>query len=346
MSYAAFLASKARVYHGCGIDAPGLPPMLFPFQSAMVRWALRKGRCALFADTGLGKTFMQGAWADALITTGVVRRVLILAPLCVAEQTVAECAKLGIVIKSAEGQHRVDDSAAIWITNYERLDKFDPASFQAVVLDESGILKAFDGKTRTKLIQSFSATPYRLCCTATPAPNDIAELANHAEFLGVMARAEMLATWFVHVERDEAANGWRLKGHAHAAFYRWLASWGLFLRRPSDLGFSDTGYQLPPVESRDVVVGATGGPVGEYLFPGLGLGGIKGRLAARKSSVAERVEATVALVQKSPGPWIVWCGLNDEQDAVADLLGDEAVSVQGKDDEADKQARMTAFIEG
>ena len=140
------------------------------------------------------------------------------------------------------------------------------------MLDESSILKAYDGKTRTRLIRAFAETPYRLCCTATPAPNDIAELANHCEFLGIMTRAEMLATWFVHDE-----DGWRLKGHAHEAFYRWLVSWGIFMRLPSDLGFADDGYRLPGLEIREHVVTTDAPIAGEYLFPSMGLGGIGGR---------------------------------------------------------------------
>lgn len=205
----------------------------------------RKGRCALFADCGLGKSFMQIAWAHALDVP-----TLLLAPLCVAEQTVDEAAKLGIELTYAEGPHAI--RGKLTITNYERLDRFDPAVFGAVVLDESSILKAFDGKTRTRLIEAFGATRYRLCCTATPSPNDIAELANHAEFLGLMTRAEFLATWFVH--DDE---GWRMKKHARPAFYRWLASWAMTLRTPGDLGYSDDGYILPPLRIQDHVVMAS-----------------------------------------------------------------------------------------
>ena len=190
MTYAEFLASKRRVYAGDGVDPKtvGLPSMLYPWQSAIVRWALKKGRAAIFADCGLGKSFMQIAWAHALNVP-----TLILAPLCVAEQTVAEAAKLGITVRYAGSESDLDSAVGIHITNYERLEKFPPGLFRAVVLDESSILKAFDGKTRTKLIETFARTQYRLCCTATPSPNDIAELANHAEFLSLMTRG--LSFW-------------------------------------------------------------------------------------------------------------------------------------------------------
>ncbi len=286
MTYAAFLARKKRVYSGNGIAAPELPAKLYDWQRAVTSWALRKGRACLFADCGLGKSFMQIAWADALNVP-----TLFLAPLCVAEQTVAEAAKLSIELHYAEGKHAI--RGRLTITNYERLDRFDPSAFEAVVLDESSILKAFDGKTRGRLIDAFKDTRYRLCCTATPSPNDIAELANHAEFLGLMTRAEFLATWFVHDD-----TGWRMKKHARTPFFRWLASWALALRTPSDLGYSDEGYVLPPLTIRDVVVDASKPPEG-MLFHDMAAKGIQGRIAARCASIPDRLAAAVELMLKS-----------------------------------------------
>lgn len=329
--YAAFLATKRREW--TGVAVPNIPrerpAALYPFQWALTDWALRKGRAALFADTGLGKTRMQLAWAAA-----IPGRVLILTPLCVAPQTQREGAAIGIPVAPLHSGDRIE------ITNYERLHQVRVADYAGVVLDESSILKAYDGKTRTRLIAAFQDTPWRLCCTATPAPNDIAELANHCEFLGIMTRAEMLATFFVHDE-----TGWRLKGHAAEAFYRWLASWGMFLRRPSDLDFDDAGYVLPPLTVESCVVG-NAAPTGAYLFPGMGLGGLTGRRAARKQSLGARITATVELVKATPGPWIVWCGLNAEQDGVAAGLGADCVSVQGKDPEATKAERLVHFLDG
>lgn len=203
-TYAEFLEQKKRVAVGLGIrgaDAD-VPAALYDWQQAIVRWALTKGRAAIFADCGLGKSYMQIAWAAA-----IPGRVLILAPLCVAEQTVREAAKLGIVVQYATTGVDAPDSR-ITITNYERLDGFDPADYAGVVLDESSILKAFDGKTRAKLIATFARTRYRLCCTATPSPNDISELANHAEFLGLVTRSEFLASWFVHDDMGEQYTSW------------------------------------------------------------------------------------------------------------------------------------------
>ena len=328
--YNAFLATKRREWSGVGVSAFTLPSSLYPFQSALSAWALRKGRAAIFADTGLGKTAMQLAWA-----ANIPGRVLIFAPLCVGEQTIAEGQRIGVVVGG------VGSGAAIEVTNYERLHHVEPRDYAGVVLDESSILKSYDGKTRTRLIRSFAETPYRLCCTATPAPNDIAELANHCEFLGIMTRTEMLATWFVHDE-----NGWRLKGHAHQAFYRWLVSWGIFVRRPSDLGFDDAGYLLPGLEIREQIVGTDEPVTGEYLFASMGLGGIRGRTTARRHSLKRRVDRVVELVEATPGAWIVWCGLNDEQEAIADALDGDCVSVAGQDSEQSKRDRISAFLDG
>src|SRR3990167_6336015 len=327
-AYESFLASKRREWSGVGLTECSLPPSLYPFQASLTSWALRKGRAAIFADTGLGKTAMQLAWA-----VNIPGPVLILAPLCVGEQTIAEGHRIGVPVRphGAGGQ--------IEIANYERLHQVDTGQYDGIVLDESSILKAYDGKTRTRLIRAFAETPYRLCCTATPAPNDIAELANHCEFLGIMTRAEMLATWFVHDE-----DGWRLKGHAHEAFYRWLVSWGIFMRLPSDLGFEDDGYRLPGLEIREHVVTMDAPITGEYLFPSMGLGGIGGRTKARRLSLKPRVDRVVELVKASPGPWIVWCGLNDESSTASRLLPDSQ-EVTGSDS-YDRKVEVAAWFSG
>lgn len=331
MTYADFLARKKRVWGGAGLAEAAIPSMLFPWQATITRWALRKGRAAIFADCGLGKSFMQLAWAQA-----IPGRVLILAPLCVAEQTVAEGAKLGIAVKYARTQQEAGNAGLV-ITNYERLDGFDPSVFAGVVLDESSILKAFDGKTRQKLIETFAGTPFRLCCTATPSPNDIAELANHAEFLGLMTRPEFLATWFVH---DDA--GWRMKKHAVQPFFRWLASWAVALRKPSDIGFSDEGFTLPPLSIQEHIVES--GAVAGALFPELGIHGITGRMAARRGSMDARLEETARLANGS-GQWLLWCGMNDESDQLTDLIPD-AVNVQGSDSYAVKRSAVQDFTSG
>jgi superfamily II DNA or RNA helicase len=331
-TYAEFLQSKRRVWAGDGLGTETtLPSSLFPWQAAIVKWALRKGRAAIFADCGLGKTLMQLAWAQA-----IPGRVLILAPLCVAEQTVSEGARFGITVRYA--RHQDEALGDIVITNYERVDGFDPSAFDGVVLDESSILKAFDGKTRSKLIALFAGTQYRLCCTATPSPNDIAELANHAEFIGLMTRAEFLATWFVH--DDE---GWRMKKHAVEPFYRWLASWALSIRKPSDIGYSDDGFVLPPLRIHEHVVDSPSN--GVSLFPELGIKGIAGRSVARKGSMVARLDAAIALASASSDQFLLWCGLNDEADTLANKI-DGAINVQGSDSYAVKTHEIKAFLSG
>jgi DNA modification methylase/superfamily II DNA or RNA helicase len=287
VDYTTFLDRKASIVRNLGPDvaASAIHAKLFPFQRDITRWAIRKGRAAIFADTGLGKTFMQLEWARL-----IGGRCLVVAPLSVARQTVREGVKIGVPVYYTRSG--TDLSEGVNITNYEMVTEFDAAEFHSIVLDESSILKSLDGKTRKLLTEMFAETPYRLCCTATPAPNDIAEIANHAEFLGIMSRAEMLAAFFVHDQ-----DGWRLKGHAEEPFYKWLASWGMSVRHPSDLGYSDEGYDLPPlsisplwVESDAVTDGA--------LFH-LGMKGIADRSRIRRATSADRVAATVRLVLNS-----------------------------------------------
>jgi superfamily II DNA or RNA helicase len=333
--YTDFLASKALIVRPSGRDiSPNeIHSSLFPFQRDLTQWSLRKGRAALFATTGMGKTRMQVEWARL---TG--ERTLILAPLAVARQTVAEAALIDVPITYARRQ---EDAAptGITITNYEMLHAFDPSAFGAVVLDESSILKNFEGKVRTGLIRAFSQTPYRLCATATPAPNDIAELANHAEFLGVMKREEMLASFFVHDD-----TGWRLKGHAREPFYRWLASWGMSLQRPSDLGYSDDGYALPPLEISAVLVPTTFTRPGQLFATDLK--GIGDRAAVRRETLSERVKAAADLILAEPDePWIAWVGLNDEGRELAKLIPG-SVLVEGQDSPETKADAIERFVSG
>lgn len=331
--YQDFLESKRSTmrFEGLEVALEAINPKLFPFQRDLVRWSLRKGRAAIFADTGLGKTFMQLEWARL---TG--ESTLIIAPLTVARQTVREAGKLGINVVYARKQA---DAGKLTITNYEMVEHFDPDAFGAVVLDESSILKSFDGKTRTALIRAFQRTPLRLCCTATPAPNDIAELANHAEFLGIMSRVEMLSQYFVH--DDE---GWRLKGHAAEPFYRWLASWGMSLKRPSDLGYSDEGYDLPGLSIEPVIVPTEYAPEGQLFATTLK--GVGDRAAVRRSTLTDRVQQAARLIsEEAQEPWIAWCGLNDESDAMAAALPD-AVVVEGSQPPEEKAARIESWLAG
>lgn len=335
MEYAEFLQSKSLVAPTSGIVVEYLGAELFDFQRDIAKWALRKGRAGIFAGTGMGKTVMQLEWARH-----AADRVLILAPLAVANQTVAEGAKFGIEVTYAQSGK---DSPAhgLTVTNYERMEAFDASNYGAVVLDESSILKSFTGKTRTALINKFQCVPMRLCCTATPAPNDIAEIANHAEFLGVMTRVEMLAAFFVH--DDE---GWRLKKHATDPFYKWLASWAMTIQKPSDLGYPDDGFILPPLRVNPEFVEAQFVPQGDSLFPMIK--GIKGRLTVRHGSKEARIAQAVKLIESEPNKqWIVWCGLNDESQEITEaLLGNGVAEVKGADSQEWKVEALTGFAEG
>lgn len=327
--YQEFLARKRTVHQANGIIPDATNGTLFPFQQALVKWACMKGRAALFCDTGLGKTFMQVEWARLM-----GKRTLIIAPLSVARQTSQEAWKLGIEVSYVRSQDQV--ATDICVTNYEMVGHFDPAQFGAVVLDESSILKGLDGATREKLTEMFSATEYRLCCTATPAPNDITEIANHAEFLGILSRVEMLAMFFVHDD-----DGWRLKGHAHEPFFRWLASWAMSVKRPSDLGYSDDGYILPALTVTPEWVASDYVPDGQLFATGLK--GITDRSRVRKGTTAQRVERAASLM--GDGQWIAWCGLNEEGRMLHKLLPD-SVLVEGSDSPEKKAAAIEAFQDG
>lgn len=248
--YEVFIKNKVQVFKNMGfdIDKNELNPMLFEFQKDIVRWALKKGRSAIFADCGLGKTPMQLEWASQIYKREG-GKILILAPLAVATQTQREGEKFNIPVKICESQ---DDAVeGINITNYEKLDKFIAKEFTAVVLDESSILKSFTGKVRNQIIDNFRNTPYKLACTATPAPNDYMELGNHSEFLGVMTRAEMLSMYFVH--DGGQTSKWRLKGHAEDTYWEWMASWSVFIDNPINLGYEVEGYNLPKLNIHEIV---------------------------------------------------------------------------------------------
>lgn len=335
MNYEAFLATKAVVAPPDGIDAPDdINPQLFDFQRDIVRWALRRGRAALFADCGMGKTPMQLEWARH-----IPGRVLILAPLAVTQQTRAEGEKFGIPVTVARDQSEAGQG--ITVTNYEMLGHFDADQFTGVVLDESSILKAYDGKTRTQIIETFSSTPYRLACTATPAPNDFMELGNHAEFLGVMSRVEMLSMFFVHDGGE--TQKWRIKGHAEADFWRWLCSWAVMITKPSDLGYEDGGFKLPPLSYQQHTVESSASDTGT-LF-NLPAQTLPERIRARKTTVADRVARAAEIVNASTEPWVIWCNLNDEGDRLEAAIHD-AVQVTGSMAPDAKEDRLLSFSRG
>jgi len=332
-SYTDFLSEKTRAVTEVGVhvERADLHPKLHEFQKDMVLFALGCGRTACFAECGLGKTFAQLEWARLSADSA-----LVVAPLSVARQTVREAEKIDLEVRYVRDPSEVDGDG-LWITNYEMAGRFDPAMFGAVVLDESSILKNVDGRTRRALTDGFRRVPRRLACSATPAPNDVAELTNHAEFLGAMSRAEMLAAYFVNDEKE-----WRLKGHAAGPMFRWMASWALALRRPSDLGYPDDGYALPPLEIVPEIVRAE--IVSEGQLFATNLGGVGGRARARRATLAPRVERAAELAGDGE-QWIVWCGLNDEAKLAAELI-DGAVNVEGSWSPEAKAEALEAFQDG
>lgn len=337
--YDEFVKQKRRAEVATGHNPGALNEHLFDFQHAIVSWAVRRGRAAVFADTGLGKTLMQLSWADEVAShTGGI--VLVLAPLAVSEQTIEQGATFGIDVRRVP-QGGSPDSPGVWITNYERMDAIDFSALHGLVLDESSILKAHDGKTRQRIIDAAQGIPYRLSCTATPSPNDFEELGNQCEFLGVMTRTEMLATYFVNDTGDTGT--WRLKGWGASKFWEWMGTWAVVLRNPSDLGFDGARYELPPLEYFEHVVETE--PLGDDLFPRPAMG-LAERRKAQRNSIEQRCKALADVVNATPDePWLIWCHLNDEADLLTQLIPG-SVNVQGSDKPEDKTKNLIGFAHG
>lgn len=336
MSYADLLARRvaAIVPDGHEIHDDALHGSLKPFQRQLIRWAVLRRRAAIWADTGLGKTRIQLEWARHAGATS-----LVIAPLAVCQQTIEEAAKIDIHATYVRSQDQIT-GPGIYVTNYEMVDHFDPATLDAVVLDEASILKASDGKTRTKLIRKFADVPSRLACTATPGPNDPEELTNQAEFLGVMSRTNMLAAYFIHDQ-----NGWRQKGHSIFPMARWMNNWAFAIRKPSDIGCDDTGYNLPQLRIIPEIVHATITPDEGELFAAT-IGGVTGRSKVRKETLHARCERAAELVDAEPNePWMLWCGLNSEADELAKLIPG-AVNVHGSMTPEQKADELQKFTRG
>lgn len=336
-AYLELIQRKLDEWTPCGVtvDAEDIHPSLFPFQRAIVQWAASMGRAAIFAGCGLGKSRMALEWGRLVAPNGII---LIYTPLTVAEQFIEEAAVVGITARYVYSPSDIT-GPGFYITNYERIEKFADVAVDAVIGDELSIIKNFNSKTRDLMINQYKNTPYRLSCTATPAPNDITEIANQAEFLGVKSRVEMLATFFIHDD-----TGWRLKGHATREFYRWLASWSVYLRNPADIGFDGSAYVLPELRLHDEVVSAEVIPEG-HLFPVEMSVGVVGRSALRKATLVDRVSRVVELVSGNDDQWLIWVGLNDESEAVRRAIPD-AVTVEGNDTLEDRLTALRAFKSG
>lgn len=342
MNYDDFIASKTKCRIASGFEPGPIKAPLFDWQKSVVRWAVRNGCAALFEECGLGKTLQQLEWARQ-VSAHTKAPVIILTPLAVAHQTQSEAAKFGIKAKVVSTQSEVTGKG-IWITNYEKLEHFDPSAFAGVVLDESSILKAFTGKTRIALTEAFSKTPYRLCCTATPSPNDYTEFGQHAAFLGVCSPAQMLATFFVN---DTFNTGdWRLKKHAEGEFWKWVASWACCVSKPSDIGFTDEGYDLPPLHMHTELVDVDETiDAGEELFRHSTLSATTIHREMRMTSDA-RAKRVAAIVEKqSHEQWLIWCNTNDEADKLKAAMP-YATEIRGSDTAHQKEKAIDGFLDG
>lgn len=339
MEYADFLNEKSMIYHSYGHDCHVNLDNVFDYQKAAIEWCCKKGRSALFADCGLGKTICSLKWSES-VNIETKKPVLIVAPLSVSKQTYRESEKFGIRTNLCSSQEDVIDG--INITNYEKLNRFDTSVFAGVVIDESSILKSFTSATRNFLINAFQKTPYRLACTATPAPNDFMEIGNHAEFLDVMSRTEMLSMFFVNDQKE--TQKWRLKGHAQKAFWKWMASWSLMFKKPSDIGFDDCGFELPELNIYHHVV-EYGKPLEGYFFKDYARTLSEQRQARRESMNVRLNKSKEIIKSKNKDQWIVWCDLNDESSLIKKEI-DNFTEVKGSDKDIYKAETLDGFSKG
>lgn len=345
MDYYEFLKTKDIKVIDCGfeVDSDSLSPKAYEWQKDIVKWALKKGRAALFEDCGLGKTLQELMIAKA-VADKIKKPSLILTPLAVADQSRREGEKFGIEAKVIRYQSEIE-LEKVNITNYEILQHFDLSAFGCVILDESSILKDYTSSTKKELVDKCSVVPYRYAATATPSPNDYVELGNHAEFLGIMSRTEMLATYFVHDGGDTSK--WRLKGHAADKFFQWVASWSVCVTNPADLGYDGSSYILPPLNIHEHVVKSNrledlDGQLRLFASDTLSL---NERRAVRRDSLEDRVKVAAEIANGTDKQVLVWCDLNDESKALTEAING-AIEVRGDNTPEHKVNTMNGFTVG
>ena len=332
--YQDFIKNKNREIYSGGIDVEKIHPILFDFQQDIVKWALKKGKACIFADCGLGKTFMQLEWVRHLGGTSII-----IAPLAVNYQTKMEGKRIGVDVNICETQS--DVKPGINIINYEKIHKIKIENFDSVVLDESSILKSYTGKYRNELIERTRDIKYKLACTATPAPNDYMELGNHAEFMDVMTRTEMLSMFFIHDSGQ--TQKWRLKGHAQDEFWKWITEWAVMIRKPSDIGYKDNDFILPEIEVHEHIIKSNKKFDG-YLFVQIAQT-LQERQQARKQSIDERVKKAGEIINGSDEPWLIWCNLNEESEKLNKTIKD-SIEIKGSDKHEHKEKSMIGFSIG
>lgn len=340
MEYQKFLKMKHLRAEATGFTPKNLNPSLFDWQAKIVEWSCKRGRAALFEDCGLGKTLQQLAWGEQ-----VVRRctnpLLLVCPIAVGKQTINESIKFGISVDVQQVKQQSEVKPGINITNYERLHLFNCSSFDAVILDESSILKNYTGKIKQQLCNQFKNTKYKLACTATPAPNDRMELGNHSEFLGIMPSNEMLSRWFINDTMK--AGGYRLAGHARNDFWRWMSEWSVCISKPSDIGYSDDGYKLPALNIIEHVVGIEDFRLSSD-YDDSGVSATKVHKVKRKH-LQERADYVASLVNNNNDSWVVWCDTDYEADALVKVIPD-AVEVRGSTPEKKREELFESFSDG
>ena len=332
--YQEFIKNKTREIYSGGIDIENVHPVLFDFQRDIVKWALKKGKACIFADCGLGKTFMQLEWAKHIGGTSII-----IAPLAVNYQTKMEGRRIDVDVNICETQS--DVVPGINIVNYEKIHKIEIENFDSIVLDESSILKSYTGKYRNELIERTKNIKYKLACTATPAPNDYMELGNHAEFMDVMSRTEMLSMFFIHDSGQ--TQKWRLKGHAQDEFWKWVTEWAVMIRRPSDLGYKDNDFILPDIEVHEHIIKSDKKFDG-YLFVQIAQT-LQERQQARKHSINERVKKAGEIINGNGESWLIWCNLNEESDKLHKTIND-SIEIKGSDKHIHKEKSMIGFTNG
>ncbi len=340
MHYSEFILNKSQLSGDFGFNPIFMPDKLFDFQKALVEWAVKKGRAAIFADCGLGKTFIQLAWAQNIVekTNG---RILILTPLAVSWQTVKEAEKIGVLAYHSRGGV-VPANERIIVTNYEQLHKYDANDFCGIVCDESSILKNYTGKMRTQIIDFMEKKQFRLLCTATAAPNDYVELGNSSEALGVLSMKFMKSRFFTHDGGDTSS--WKLKGHARKQkFWQWLASWAVAVRKPSDLGFEDHDFVLPPLKITEYIVKNIH-PANGYLFH-LQANTLEEQRQELRDTLEQRCEKAAEILSLHNGYGVAWCHLNAEG-ALLEKMIPGSVNVEGSDSEEKKEEAFIAFVKG
>lgn len=340
MTYNDFLKKKELQTPIAGFDYPRekINKYAFDYQKDIISWAVKKGKAAILTGCGSGKTLMQCEFAR-IVSEHENGKILILAPLSVVEQTKREAKKFEIAdITICRTQNDVRDG--INITNYEMAEHFDASEFVGVVLDESSILKSFTSKTQSELTEKFAKTPYKLLCTATIAPNDYTEIGTSSEFLGIMSRTEMLATYFIHDGGDTAK--WRLKRPGKTKFWEWFATWAIYFDSPKDLGYQMEGYDLPPLNIQNIITESKANAYELFVTPAETL---DERREARKESIVGRIEQTKSLVERGDAPWLVWCDYNDESEALRKEIPG-SVEIKGSDTPEAKAKAALDFSDG